>query len=182
MKAILVLALRSAWNRRGTLSLVVLSVALSTFLLIGVERLRNDVRENFSQSVSGTDLIVGARTGPMQLLLYAVFRVGGATNNVRIDSLEAIAQHRAVAWMVPMSLGDSHRGFAVLATTPAYFQHFRHGDKQPLALAQGRPFAADLSGVFEVVLGAEVAERLASRFDARLSLADINHAATEAGA
>jgi putative ABC transport system permease protein len=149
---------------------VLLSVALSTFLLLGVERLRSDVRENFSQSVSGTDLIVGARTGPMQLLLYAVFRVGGATNNVRIDSLEAIAQHRAVDWMVPLSLGDSHRGFAVLATTPAYFERFRHGDKQPLALAQGRPFRGDLPGLYEVVLGAEVAARMGYRLGDKLTL------------
>ena len=170
MKAILAIALRSAWNRRGTLALVLLSVALSTFLLLGVERLRSDVRENFSQSVSGTDLIVGARTGPMQLLLYAVFRVGGATNNVRIDSLEAIAKHRAVAWMVPLSLGDSHRGFPVLATTPGYFEHFRYGDKQPLALAQGRPFSGDLPGLYEVVLGAEVAERLGYRLGDKLTL------------
>jgi putative ABC transport system permease protein len=135
-----------------------------------VERLRSDVRENFSQSVSGTDLIVGARTGPMQLLLYAVFRVGGATNNVRLDSLEAIAGHRAVAWMVPLSLGDSHRGFPVLATTPAYFERLRYGDKQPLALAQGRPFSGDLSGLYEVVLGAEVAQRLGYRLGDKLTL------------
>ena len=159
MRAILAIALRSAWNRRGTLALVSLSVALSTFLLLGVERLRSDVRENFAQSVSGTDLIVGARSGPMQLLLYAVFRVGGATNNVRIDSLQAVARHRAVAWMVPLSLGDSHRGHPVLATTPGYFEHFRHGDRQPLVLAQGRPFSGDLEGLYEVVLGAEVAKR-----------------------
>ncbi len=170
MRGIGAIALRSAWNRRGTLALVALSVALSTFLLLGVERLRSDVRENFSQSVSGTDLIVGARTGPMQLLLYAVFRVGGATNNVRVDSLEAIAKHRAVAWMVPLSLGDSHRGFAVLATTPGYFEHFRYGDKQPLALAQGRAFSGDLPGLYEVVLGAEVAERLGYRLGDKLTL------------
>ncbi len=170
MRAILAIALRSAWNRRGTLALVLLSVALSTFLLLGVERLRSDVHENFSQSVSGTDLIVGARTGPMQLLLYAVFRVGGATNNVRIDSLEAVARHRAVAWMVPLSLGDSHRGFPVLATTPAYFERFRYGDKQPLALAQGQPFGGDLAGVYEVVLGAEVAARLGYRLGDKLTL------------
>jgi putative ABC transport system permease protein len=132
--------------------------------------LRSDVRQNFAQSVSGTDLIVGARTGPMQLLLYAVFRVGGATNNVRIDSLEAIAKHRAVAWMVPLSLGDSHRGFAVLATTPGYFEHFRHGDRQPLVLAQGRRFSGDLAGLYEVVLGAEVAERLNYRLGDKLTL------------
>ena len=170
MRAILAIALRSAWNRRSTLALVGLSVALSTFLLLGVERLRSDVRENFSMSVSGTDLIVGARTGPMQLLLYAVFRVGGATNNVRIDSLEAIAKHRAVAWMVPLSLGDSHRGFAVLATTPGYFAHFRYADKQPLAVAQGRPFSGDLAGLYEVVLGAEVAAALGYRLGDKLTL------------
>ncbi len=170
MKAILAIAWRSAWNRRGTLALVLFSVALSTFLLLGVERLRSDVRENFSQSVSGTDLIVGARTGPMQLLLYAVFRVGGATNNVRIDSLEAIAKHRAVAWMVPLSLGDSHRGFAVLATTAAYFERFRYGDRQTLVLAQGRPFSGDLAGLYEVVLGAEVADRLGYRLGDPLTL------------
>ncbi|HMO45767.1 MAG TPA: ABC transporter permease [Rubrivivax sp.] len=160
MKAILAIALRSAWSRRGTLALVLLSVALSSVLLLGVERLRGEVRDSFAQSVSGTDLIVGARGGSLQLLLYAVFRVGGATNNVRIGSLEDIAQHRAVAWMVPLSLGDSHRGFPVLATTPGYFEHFRYGDRQPLQLAQGRAFSGDLPGLYEVVLGAEVAQRL----------------------
>ena len=60
---LLQLAARSAWNRRFVLSLVVASIALSTLLLLGIERIRNEVREGFSQSVSGTDLIVGARTG-----------------------------------------------------------------------------------------------------------------------
>lgn len=170
MKAILTVALRSAWSRRGTLALVCLSVALSSFLLLGVERLRQDVRENFAQSVSGTDLIVGARGGSLQLLLYAVFRIGGATNNVRLSSLEEIARHRAVAWMVPLSLGDSHRGFPVLATTPGYFEHFRYGDKQPLQFAEGRAFGGDLSGLYDVVLGAEVAERLGYRAGDRLTL------------
>ena len=73
MTALLQIAARSAWNRRGTLALVVLSIALATALLLGLERLRNDIRGSFTQSVSGTDLIVGARTGPVQLMLYAVF-------------------------------------------------------------------------------------------------------------
>jgi len=170
MKAILAIAWRSAWARRSTLALVLLSVALSTFLLLGVERLRSDVRQNFSQSVSGTDLIVGARTSPIQLLLYAVFRIGGATNNVQMDSLQAIATHRAVAWMVPLSLGDSHRGLPVLATTPGYFEHFRYGDKQPLRAAEGRFFSGDLEGLYEVVLGAEVARRLDYRLGDKLTL------------
>ena len=164
------LALRSAWNRRGTLSLVVASIALATLLLLSFERMRADVRESFSQAVSGTDLIVGARTGPVQLMLYAVFRVGGATNNVRVSSVQALAEHRAVAWVVPISLGDSHRGFPVLGTTPAYFQHFLYADRQPLALAQGQPFRGDLDGLYEAVLGAEVAQRLGYRLGERITL------------
>ena len=170
MNAILSIALRSAWSRRGTLALVLLSVALSSFLLLGVERLRQDVRENFAQSVSGTDLIVGARGGSLQLLLYAVFRIGGATNNVDLSSLEDVARHRAVAWMVPLSLGDSHHGFPVLATTTGYFEHFRYGDRQPLRLAQGRVFSGDLAGLYDVVLGAEVAERLGYGLGRQLTL------------
>ncbi|MBL0150703.1 MAG: ABC transporter permease [Ideonella sp.] len=156
MSALLTLAMRSAWNRRFVLALVSASIALSTLLLLGIERLRHDVRENFSQAVSGTDLIVGARTGPVQLLLYSVFHIGNATNNIRWTSAQALAQHRAVAWMVPISLGDSHRGFPVMGTTLDYFERFRHGDRERLKLAQGKPF----EGVFEAVLGAEVAHRL----------------------
>ncbi|WP_140633578.1 ABC transporter permease [Methylibium rhizosphaerae] len=166
MKAMLSLAARSAWNRRFVLSLIVLSIALSTFLLLGIERIRNDVRENFSQSISGTDLIVGARTGPVQLLLYSVFRIGSATNNMRWSSAQALAGHKAVAWMVPISLGDSHRGFAVVGTTTGYFEHFRHGDQQPLQLWQGRRFEA----LFDTVLGAEVAERLGYKLGDRIVL------------
>ena len=170
MKALLGLAARSAWNRRGTLSLVLMSIALATLLLLSLERMRADVRESFSQSVSGTDLIVGARTGSVQLMLYAVFRVGGATNNVRMSSVDAIAKHRAVAWVVPLSLGDSHRGYPVLGTTPEYFTRFLYGDREPLALAQGRGFRGDLDGLYEAVLGAEVAQALSYKLGQRIVL------------
>ena len=170
MKALLHIASRSAFNRRGTLSLVVLSIALATALLLGLERLRTDIRSSFSQAVSGTDLVVGARTGPVQLMLYAVFHVGGATNNIRIDSVRAVAAHRAVAWVVPISLGDSHRGHPVLGTTPDYFTHFAYGERQPLAIVQGRAFTATLDGLFEAVIGAEVAQALGYRLGHKLTL------------
>lgn len=170
MSALLSLAARSAWNRRFVLSLVALSIALSTFLLLGIERIRTDVRENFAQSVSGTDLIVGARTGPVQLLLYSVFRIGNATNNIRWSSVQAIRQHRAVSWVVPISLGDSHRGFSVVGTTTAYFEQFKYGDKQPLRLAQGRAFDAATDGLFDAVVGAEVARRLGYQLGQKIVL------------
>lgn len=160
MSALLTLAARSAWNRRFVLGLIVLSIAMSTFLLLGIERLRQDVRQNFAQAVSGTDLIVGPRTGSVQLLLYAVFRLGSATNNIAWDSVQALAAQRQVAWTVPISLGDTHRGFAVVGTTGGYFEHFRFGERQPLALAAGRVFGTGSAHVYEAVLGADVAERL----------------------
>jgi len=156
MKTIFSLAIRSAWNRRLTLGLTLIAVTLSVTMLLGVERLRVEARESFAQSVSGTDLIVGARTSPVQLMLYSVFRIGEATNNIRWASYQALANHPAVAWSIPLSLGDSHHGFPVLATSTAYFEHFRYGDSQSLIFVSGKPFAE----VFHAVVGAEVAERL----------------------
>lgn len=161
------LAGRSAWNRRFTLALTVCSIALSTFMLLGVERVRTDLRSSFSSAVSGTDLIVGARTGSVQLLLYAVFHVGTATNNIRWSSIEAIERLRGVAWVVPLSLGDSHRGFPVLGTTQKYFDHFRYGDRQPLQLQEGHRF----SDLYDAVIGAEVADRLGYQLGQRITLA-----------
>lgn len=166
MKYLLVIAARSAWNRRLTLGLTLAAVALSVALLLGVERIRQDARAAFAHSVSGTDLLAGARTSPVQLLLYAVFHIGEATRNMRWESYQAIAAHAEVAWTIPLSLGDSHRGFPVLGTSPAYFEHFRYGPGRPLALAQGRPF----SGILEAVLGAEVAQRLGYRPGERIVL------------
>jgi putative ABC transport system permease protein len=159
MMAVLALAARSAWNRRLTLGMTLAAIALSVTLLIGIERVRNDARDTFSRSVSGTDLVVGARASGVQLMLYAVFRIGDATNNMRWSSYRMLADHALVAWAIPVSLGDSHRGFPVLGTTVSYFEHFRFGESQPLVLASGKPFA----GIFDTVLGAEVAERLGYR-------------------
>ena len=166
------LAAQSLWNRRLTSALVVLSIALSVALLLGVERLHTQTRTSFANTLSGTDLIVGARGSPINLLLYSVFRMGDPTNNVRWSSYQAIAADPLVAWTVPLSLGDSHRGFRVLGTTPAYFQHYRYGRSQPLRLAEGRPFAE----VFDAVLGAEVADRLGYRLGQSVIIA---HGAAE---
>jgi len=167
MRALFSIAWRSAWNRRFTLALTVFSIALSTFLLLGVERIRTELRENFASSVSGTDLIVGARTGSTQLLLYSVFRIGAATNNISWKSVQALQAHPGVDWVVPLSLGDSHRGFAVLATSTDYFTRFRYGDRQTLKLREGKPF----SELFDAVVGAEVADKLGYHVGQKITLA-----------
>ena len=150
------LAVKSSWNRRFTLFMVVLSVALSTVLLLGIERLRLQAKEGFVNAVSGVDLIVGARGSSVQLVLYVVFRMGGATNNMSYESALRLEADPRVAWTIPVSLGDSHRGFPVLATSQAYFEHFRYGSARPLRFASGESF----KDVFDVVIGEEVARAL----------------------
>jgi putative ABC transport system permease protein len=156
MPGLVKLALLSAWNRRFSLALTMLAIALAVTLLLGIERIRHEVRDGFSQSVSGTDLIVGARASPIQLVLYSVFRLGEATHNMSWSSAQALAEHPAVAWTIPISLGDSHRGHPVVGTSVAYFEHFQYGDRRALRFAAGRPF----DDLFEIVLGAEVAQQL----------------------
>lgn len=165
--AIVTLALKSLWNRRLTAALTVLSIALSVALLLGVERLRTEARASFASTISGTDLIVGARSGATQLLLYSVFRIGNATNNISWQSYQELAKLQQVKWSVPISLGDSHRGFRVMGTTAAYFEHYRYARDRPLAFSHGAPFA----NVYEAVLGAEVAAQLGYKLGERLVIA-----------
>ena len=173
MSPVFGLSLRSIANRRLSVGLTVIAVALAVALLLGVERLRNDARAGFAQTLSGTDLVVGARGGPVQLLLYSVFHLGNATNNVSWASIEHVAALPQVKWLVPIALGDSHRGHRVVGTTTAFFTHYRHGEGRALAFAAGRPFAdapVRAEDIFEVVIGAEVASRHGYRLGQQLVL------------
>lgn len=166
MKAMLWLALQSAWNRRHTLGLTLVALSLSVAMLLGVERAREAARQGFAQSIAGTDLIVGARGSPVQLLLYSVFRLGEASHDMSWSSFQRLRDDPAVAWVIPLTLGDSHQGFPVLGTNQDYFEHLRYGDQLPLALASGRRFEQ----LFEVVIGAEVARQLGYKLGDRLAL------------
>jgi putative ABC transport system permease protein len=153
---VLRLALQSLANRWLTALLTVLAIAVSVVLLLGVEKVRTGARQSFADTISGTDLIVGARSGSLQLLLYSVFRIGNATNNVTWTSYQDIAAMPDIAWTVPLSLGDSHRGFRVLGTTPDYFVHYKYRQTHGLEFSAGQPF----SDLFDAVIGADVAEAL----------------------
>ena len=153
---ILRLALQSLANRKLTALLTILSIAFSVALLLGVEKVRTGARQSFADTISGTDLILGARGGSLNLLLYSVFRIGNATNNVTWKTYQDIASRPEIDWIVPISLGDSHRGFRVMGTVADYFKlyHYRHG--RSLEFASGGPF----SDLFDAVIGADVAARL----------------------
>jgi putative ABC transport system permease protein len=159
-------ALASSWSRRHTLFFIVLTIALSVALLIGVEKIRTEVRDSFNRSVSGTDLIVGARGGELQLILYSIFHIGQASNNISWASFELIKSNKNVAWAEPISLGDSHKGFRVVGTSPGFFRHYQTGQQQPLVFQKGQAF----SDLFDAVVGADVARQLGYQVDSRLTL------------
>ncbi|WP_372986871.1 ABC transporter permease [Marinobacter sp.] len=150
------LALASLWHRRRVLALVCLTLTLSVSLLLGIQYLRTEIRQSFTSTISGTDLIVGARSGQLNLLLYTVFHIGDATNNIRWSTFRKLQEDPRIDWLIPISLGDSYRGYRVVATDSNFPEHFRYGQEQPVSLAEGEWF----SDVFHVVLGAGVAREL----------------------
>lgn len=166
MKTLLPLAWASAWNRRLSLTLATLSIALAVALLLSVTRAREAAQTHFAQSVAGVDLVVGPRGSPVQLLLHAVFHLGDASHTLAWKSYQALAADPLIAWRLPLALGDSHRGFPVLGSTPEYFRHLGDGQQQGLRFADGKPFA----GLFEAVIGAEVAARLDYRTGQQITL------------
>lgn len=153
---LLAIAWKSARFRRTNLLLMVFMIAISVTLLLGVDKIRKESKSSFLDTVSQTDLIVGARSSPTSLLLYSVFRIGNATNNVSWETYQDIKEREEVAWTIPISLGDSHQGFRVMGTSSEYFEHYRYGNGQPLAFDAGSQFR----GVYETVLGADVAQDL----------------------
>jgi putative ABC transport system permease protein len=156
MMLILRLAFASLRSRKLTTALTVASIALSVTLLVGIETVRAGVRDSFAGTIRGVDLIVGARGGTLQVLLSTVFGIGSPAGSVQLRTMERWQQHPAVKWVVPYSLGDSHRGFRVVGTSTEFYERYRFRKDGRITFVAGRAAQADS----EVVIGSEVAERL----------------------
>ena len=161
------LASKSLINRKGSVLLTIMAMSVSIFVLLGVEHIRSQSKQSFNSTVSGVDLIVGARTGSLNLLLYSVFRLGSPTNNIDWETYQHISDNSKIAWSIPIALGDSHKGFRVMGTTTDYFKYFSYGKKRQLSFSQGKPF----ENVFDVVLGAQVAQKLGYQLGDQIVLA-----------
>ncbi len=165
--AVIGLAARSLWARKVTAILTVISIAAAILLFVSVENLRQGARTSFERTISDTDVIVGARSSPINLVLYSVFQIGDPTNNVTWETYEEIKSRDDVAWVVPISLGDSHKGFRVVGTTPDYFKFYKYADSASLGFRAGSEF----EDLFDVVVGAQVARELGYDLNSKLTLA-----------
>jgi putative ABC transport system permease protein len=161
------LALKSLRFRKFSVGLTIFSVAVSIMLFLCVDTIRVQTKDNFVNTVSGIDLIVGSRSGSIQLLLYSIFHIGNATNNVSWESYQKISSHPRIDWSIPISLGDSHKGFRVIGTNQDFFEHYQYRNKRNLILANGQNF----SGLFDAVIGSNVAKKLNYSLDDNIILA-----------
>ena len=153
---LLKLTLNSLYARLLTVSMTIFAISLSLMLYLSVEKLRSSAYTSFTNTISQTDLIVGSRTGSVQLLLYSIFRIGNATNNITWESYQDIIEKDEVKWAVPISLGDSHKGYRVMGTNKDFFKHYKYRGNKSLVIKDGKYF----SDLYDVVLGFSVAEKL----------------------
>ena len=153
---LLKLTINSLYARLLTVSMTVLAISLSLMLYLSVEKLRSSAYTSFTNTISQTDLIVGSRTGSVQLLLYSVFRIGNATNNITWESYEDIINRDEIKWSVPISLGDSHKGFRVMGTNTDFFKRYKYRGDRSLKIEEGKYFV----DLYDVVIGFGVAEKL----------------------
>ena len=147
--------------------MTLMAISVAIFVLLGIEQIRQQARDSFASTVSGVDLIVGAKTGSLNLLLYSVFRIGSPTDNISWQAYRNIAESDDVQWAIPISLGDSHEGYRVVGTTQAFFEHFSFGKKRRLTFSEGEGF----EGTFDAVLGSEVASALGYSVSTEIVLA-----------
>jgi len=162
--AIFTLAFKSLLNRKLTFFITLFSIAISVTLILGVQSLKNETKTSFMKSISGTDLIVGSRGASSQLLLSSVFHIGNTVNTMKYDAYKDISELPAVEWAVPISFGDSHKGYTVLATELSFFDHFSYANKQTLSVSSG----ALSDDMFAVVIGADIANKLSYKVGDRI--------------
>ena len=97
------LAYKSLLQRKTAAILIVLAISLSMSALLLTRSLSSELKTSFNSSVSGTDLIVGARSHPLQVLLYSVFRLGTPTQAISADRLKEIEQIPQRQWSFPIA-------------------------------------------------------------------------------
>lgn len=140
---------RYLWSRplAAALNLLLLTLGLAsiTFLLL----VSHQISQAFDRDVAGIDVVVGAKGSPMQLILSGVFHLDVPTGNVPLAAVKELEKHPQVAKVIPISLGDSFRGFRIVGTTPDYIHHY---DAQ---LAQGALWSKPM----QAVIGAQVAQQ-----------------------
>jgi len=153
------LAWRYLWSNPLTAALNLLLLTLGLAAVTFVLRASAQVEAGLKRDLAGIDLVVGAKGSPMQIMLAGVFHLDAPTGNIPLATLDLLRKQPLVAQAVPLSLGDSLRGFRIAGTTPDYL------DLYGAQLGQGalwtRPMQAVLGAEVARTTGLKVGERFA---------------------
>jgi putative ABC transport system permease protein len=143
---IIALSFKYLWSRPLAAALNVLLLALGVASITLVLLISNQIDHAFERDLKGIDVVVGAKGSPMQLILAGVFHIDVPSGNIPLAEVQSLQKDARVATLIPLSLGDSFRGFRIVGTTADYVTHYE------AKLATGSMFKAPL----EAVIGAEV--------------------------
>lgn len=125
--------------------LLALGLAIITVLLL----IQDQFEKKMNQDAAGIDLVVGAKGSPLQLILAGVYHIDFPTGNIPMDEAQKLSRNRLVKNIIPMALGDNYQGFRIVGTNHDYPALYEA--KLQSGVLWEKPF--------EVVLGAEVAEK-----------------------
>ena len=150
------LVFQSLLNRWLSCLLIILTLAFSISLYFTVSRIQESVKASFKSTVSGVDSVVAARGGNLQILLNSVFLIGEPSAPIQWNTYKDIANNNKIKWAVPISLGDSHKGYRVIGTTNDYFKQIKYSSGKNIEFIKGNTF----NDVFDVILGSVVAGKL----------------------
>lgn len=126
--------------------LLATSVGIISLLII----LQNRLENQFANSISGIDMVIGAKGSPLQLILSAVYHVDAPTGNIKLEEAERWMKHPFVEKAIPLAYGDSYKGYSIIGATTDYL------DKYNAAVVTGELYEND----FEVVVGSTLAAKL----------------------
>ena len=126
----------------------VLLMALGTASIVLLLLAGSQLSETMSRDARGIDLVLGSTGSPIQLVLSAVYHADVPPGNIRLEEAERWAGDSRVQTAIPMSLGDSYRGYRIVGTTTDYAELYGAG------LAAGRFW----DGALEAVAGSAVAQ------------------------
>jgi len=168
------LVIQSLLNRWLSCLLIILTLAFSISLFFTVSRIQESVRSSFQNTISGVDSVVAARGGDLQILLNSVFLIGEPNSTIRWSTFKDITDNNKMNWVVPITLGDSHKGYRVIGTTNNYFKEIKYSSGKNIEFLSGNSF----NDVFDVVLGNAVANKLKYNLDAEII---ITHGLSDVG-
>ncbi len=131
-----------------TLSLVLLTLGVGMIaLLLQVSR---HIQEQMENNIREIDMVVGAKGSPLQLILSAVYHIDAPTGNISLHEAKQLQQNRLVASGIPLSYGDSYKGYRIVGTNHQYPALYE------ATVTNGRLWQKS----FEVTIGATVAKNL----------------------